>query len=487
MATPIPDNAATFTLDDLIAHTRGSIIHRGAAISVAGVSTDSRQIRQGNAFVALCGERFDGHDHLRSASDAGASVLVVSRDVDVAGPAAIVKVDDTLEALGRLARVHRRRWEHQAQAKGWDGKVIAVTGSAGKTTTCRATAAVLDALGPGAVHTPVGNLNNAIGVPMVLLGLNARHSHAVVEIGTSSAGEIAYGAGLAEPDVGLVTLVTRAHTEGLGGIEAVAREKGALFAGVREGGACVANADDPLVVAQLARTSGARVVTFGRSPEADVRVVGVEHRGWHGQDLRIQVRGHGKALTASVPLLGDAGVFASAAALAVASAVWGDRIDWQLATAGLSALHAEPGRLRARSLGCGAILIDDTYNANPASMRDSIEVAARIAHDASRRLVLVLGEMRELGEDAAREHERVGEQLAALRPDAVIAVGGEARGFVRSASPDVFGQVVSDARHAAEVISIVVGPEDVILVKGSRGIALERVVRALESWGEQER
>lgn len=487
MGTVIPENVAIFDFDRLVACVGGKVV-AGDTANVVGVSTDSRRVRPGNAFVALVGETFDGHDHAREASEAGASVLIVSKDVDPAVAAVVIRVDDTLEALGRLGKEHRQQWAASARARGWQGKVVGVTGSAGKTTTCRAITAVLEAIRSGEVHAPVGNLNNAIGVPMVLLGLEPRHGQAVVEIGTSGPGEIAYGAGLTQPDVAVITLVACAHTLGLGSIEAVAQEKGAIYASLPASGVCVANADDPHVMAQAHRSRGARVLTFGRHEEADVRVIESVSRGWQGQDVRMQVRWGSRlhTLVASVPLLGGAGVYASSAALAVALAICGDDRDLESAARGLGNLRAELGRLRPRALARGAVVIDDAYNANPASMRDSIEVAAELAAQQGRSLTLVLGEMRELGAQSEREHRRVGEQVARVRAGLLVAVCGDAKHYAQAASSAGVSSVfVPDASRAVGPLLEGVGDRDVILVKGSRGVALEGVVRSLNAWGEE--
>ena len=486
MATAIPSNEAVFALDDLVRVVAGDLLVAGGA-RIVGVSTDSRTVKPGNAFVALSGERFDGHEHVRAAVEAGATALIVSKDVEVGGATAVVRVRDTLEALGSLGRAHRRAWTSEARAQGLLGKVVAVTGSAGKTTTCRAITAVLEAVCGSAVHAPVGNLNNAIGIPMVLLGLGSRHGQAVIEVGTNSPGEIAYGASLVEPDVAVMTLVACAHTLGLGSIEAVAEEKGALFASVLPGGVCVANADDPHVMSQVARSSGERVWTFGKADGASVRVVEATSRGWEGQDVIVAVRDgqRERVLRASVPLLGAAGVYATTAALAAAWAVCGQDVDWDRALQGLRGLCAESGRLRPRTLGRGAVVIDDAYNANPASMRDSIDVAAKMASEHGCRLTLVLGEMRELGVHSEREHRRVGEQVGRVGPSVFVAVGGDARFMAEAARESGVGAVhVVDAASAVGPVLEAVGDKDVILVKGSRGVALERVVRALEAWGE---
>ena len=498
MATPIPVNEATFSVDDLVRIVDGQLLspcaaHSNGGNSIAGVCTDSRNVKPGNLFVALSGERFDGHEHLQKAIDAGARALIVSKDVCVRGDVAVLRVSDTLKALGMLGREHRRRWAHDANQAKRSAKVVAVTGSAGKTTTCRAIRAVLGAINEnseagGRVHASVGNLNNAIGIPMVLFGLGPQHEAAVIEIGTNSQGEIAYGASLAEPDVAVFTLVACAHTLGLGSIEAVAEEKGALLASLGSNGVCVANADDALVMSQVARSRGARVLTYGYAQEADVRVVECTQRGCEGQDLVIAVRDgdRERVMRVRVPLLGAAGVYAAVASLAAAFGVYGPAMDWDGAIRGLGAMRAESGRLSPRVLSCGAVLIDDAYNANPASMRDSIDVAAKLAVEREMRLMLVLGEMRELGAHSEREHRKVGQQVGQVCPSVLVSVGSDARFIAEEASArGVVAVHKEDSESAVEPVLDAVGSGDVILVKGSRGIALEHVVRALEVWGEE--
>lgn len=487
MGTVIPLNNAVFALSDLVRCLQGQLLQAGSSDRAVGVSTDSRRVQTNNIFVALAGERFDGHDHASAAAASGASVLIVSRPVDVPASVAVVRVGDTLEALGLLGREHRRHWTWESRAQGYDGKVVAITGSAGKTTTCRAVTAVLRATRPGEVHSSVGNLNNAIGMPLVLLGLEPGHGQAVVEIGTNSPGEIAYGAGIVEPDVSVLTLVACAHTQGLGSIESVAQEKGELFAALGPEGVCVANADDPHVQSQVPRATGRRVIRFGRDPKADVRIVGASSRGWEGQDVevRARVRGAEQRVVARVPLLGAAGLYATGAAIAAGWALAGAEFDLARAAEGLGDLRAEAGRLRPRRLAAGAILIDDAYNANPASMRDSIDVAAKIAAEEKRGLTLVLGEMRELGSQSEREHRVVGAQVSSVRPGLLVAVGGDAKWIAEVAiASGVRTEIAPNSAEAVDRVLAGVGAGDVVLVKGSRGVALERVVAALDAWGE---
>jgi UDP-N-acetylmuramoyl-tripeptide--D-alanyl-D-alanine ligase len=484
LGTAIPANEASFSIEEIAGITGGVVLRPGSARAIRGVSTDTRSLREGNAFVALRGASFDGHEHTGTACASGAALLIVSTPVDAASGTAVIQVKDTLVALGKLAKEHRRRWAQRSRAAGLSGRVVGVTGSAGKTTTCRAITAVLEGTQRGKVHSAAGNLNNAIGVPMVLLGLADDHGHAVVEIGTSHPGEIAYGASLAEPDTGVITLVACAHTEGLGSIEAVAQEKGALVASLPTDGVCVLNADDALVRVQAARSPATTKVTFGRSVGADVRVVSSRRSGWTGQDVTLEVLG--KRVDVAVPLLGDAGLYATAAALAVVWGQSGEHTDLHAAGASLASLRAEAGRLRPRRLPWGALLIDDAYNANPASMVDSVRVAAELASGEGRRLVLVLGEMRELGRQSEAEHDAIGKLVGAVAPARLIAVGGHARRIADAAA--AFGVQVSFAQDSAAAVPIVledISERDVVLVKGSRGVALERVVSALNARGEQ--
>jgi UDP-N-acetylmuramoyl-tripeptide--D-alanyl-D-alanine ligase len=489
MATPIPPNQAPFSLDEVLAVTGGELVRRGPRETALGVSTDTRSLRDGNAFVALSGPSFDGHAFLGDACARGAALLVVSREVDPPGDASIVRVNDTLRALGELGRAHRRRWGRARRALGSRGRVVAVTGSAGKTTSCRVIASALEALAPGGVHAPVGNMNNAVGVPLVLLGLRPEHAFGVVEVGTNAPGEVAYAASVAEPDIGVLTLVACAHAEGLGSLERIAREKGSLLEAVPRAGVAVANGDDPRACAQLMRSRARRAITYGKSESCEVRLAWRRLEGIDGQRLGL-VLGAGpdrREVELRSALLGEAGAYAVAAALGVAVAA-GARDGLEQVAARVEAVRGEAGRLRARALGSGTLLLDDCYNANPASMAASIDAAAELARSLDRPLVLVLGEMRELGAEAEAEHDRLGEIAACSGASRLVAVGGRARRTCeRAGSLGLESAFSPDARHAARRVLDSVSSSDVVLVKGSRGVALERVVEALGGAGEEER
>ncbi|MET0594944.1 MAG: Mur ligase family protein, partial [Polyangiaceae bacterium] len=315
MATAIPENRAPFTVEEIARATAGKVVHGGGA--TIGVSTDSRAIAAGAAFVALTGDKFDGHAFLAGAVARGARTLVVSRD-DV-GPwegaaPAVVRVDDTRKALGALSRAHRVRWGGADSPR----RVVAITGSAGKTTTKSVLARILDAMAPGTVHATTGNLNNDIGVPMTLFGLGAAHRYAVIEVGTNARGEIANLASIAVPDAGVLTLVAAAHTEGIGTVDDVAVEKGELLAALPASGLAVANADDARAVAQLGRSAAKTKLTYGFAEKADYRVTIAASRGARGHRLHIERRGAGTFVDVESPLLGEAGALAVTASLAVA-------------------------------------------------------------------------------------------------------------------------------------------------------------------------
>jgi UDP-N-acetylmuramoyl-tripeptide--D-alanyl-D-alanine ligase len=493
MATAIPENRAPFTVDEIALATGGRVVRHGPA--TRGVCTDSRAVTEGSAFVALIGDNFDGHAFLEGAVAHGARTLVVSTDEAAAGDvakseakgSAAVRVADTRVALGDLARAHRVRWGGRTHALG-PRSLVAITGSAGKTTTKTVLAQMLGAAKNGAVHATVGNLNNDVGVPMTLFGLEDSHRYAVIEVGTNARGEIERLAKVVRPDVAVLTLVAAAHTEGLGTVDDVAVEKGALLAALPASGLCVVNADDARAVLQLSRSPARQSRTYGFSRAADYRITARHSRGLlnsssvsEGLSTSLAIERSGARIEARSPLLGDAGALAVAASLAVAEWVLNrplDQAELESALADLSA--GGEGRLCPIALADGTLLIDDSYNANPASMRSSVLTAAELALYEGRRLILVLGEMRELGGLSPSEHEALGQMVAEQDVAHVFAVGGDAAHISRVATSR--GKSATFAATAEQVVdavlsSVVAG--DVVLVKGSRGVATEKIVRAL--------
>lgn len=493
MATPIPKNEAPFTLAEIALATGGAVVREGAG-RARGVSTDTRSVKEGELFVALRGERFDAHDHIRAAAERGAAVVLVSRDVEVDAKIGVVQVGDTLDGLGDLARAHRDRWSARGSARpGRPAKrVIGVTGSAGKTTTKHAVTSALTSLG-ASVHASAGNLNNAIGVPVSVLGVTAAHDAAVIEMGMNQPGEIQRASAVARPDIALVTLVAAAHTEGVGSIWGVMREKAAIFSHLEPGGVAIANADDELARATLLRAPGrSRHVLYGRASDAHVRLLDRKPLGLAGAELsvKVQARSGPIRLDQNVGLLGRAGTYAALASLAVLLGLelLGDlELSRELLEGALGALgENEGGRLAAKQRADGATILDDAYNANPASMAASIEAASELAVHLDKPLVLVLGGMFELGEHSDALHEEVGRLAASRTPKVIVCVGSAAEPLARAA--EAAGATVvraADAASAEGPARGAVAPGDVVLVKASNSVGLSRVATALvknEMW-----
>ncbi|MBM4374199.1 MAG: UDP-N-acetylmuramoyl-tripeptide--D-alanyl-D-alanine ligase [Deltaproteobacteria bacterium] len=479
MATPIPTNRARFTLPEVFAATGGSL--RGpledAALEVAGVATDSRTLEPGQAFVALAGERFDGHAHLAAAAERGASLAIVERDVEVRG-LTVLRVESTLAALAGLAEARVARWRADH-----GGRVVALTGSAGKTTTKRALAALAEARLPHRVTATQGNLNNLVGVPMTMLALSDDARLLVLEMGTNAPGEIGKLARMARPDLALVTLIASAHSEGLGGLDGIAREKTAMFRGLARGAVALGNADDARVRAGLAACVASDKIGYGTAADADYRILRREALDLERSRLEVR-RPDGSTLSFTTPLLGAAGALATTAALAAIEAAFpgrpfhGDEAEAALAHLGVE--DAGPGRLAPRRLTSGVVVVDDSYNANPASTEASIEAARELARVAGRRLVLVLGDMLELGEDRDASHESLGDWAARSGARLLLTVGDHsARGAALARARGLDARHAETSERAAEFACELVRADDLVLVKGSRGVRTERVVAAL--------
>jgi UDP-N-acetylmuramoyl-tripeptide--D-alanyl-D-alanine ligase len=473
MATPIPANRARFTLAE-IAKVTGGHAAGDPALAITGVVTDSRAVAPGNLYVALQGERHDGQQFVPQATAAGAAaVLVRERSAVPRGVAAVI-ADDPLHAFGELAAFHRARW---------GGRVIAITGSAGKTTTKELTFAALSA-GGARVARSEGNLNNLIGTPASLLCLDQRCDLAVIEIGTSAPGEIARLSAICRPEIGVVTAVAPAHTAGLGSLERVAAEKAALLHALPADGVAVYRAEDPAIAAQLGGVR-ARRLSFGDGPSASVRLLRfalapepVMHCELRFAELsrtlrcELSVFGHGPALDAA------------AAMAAVLAALGPDALD--AAATGLASVAPIEGRLRPLPGPSGALILDDSYNANPASMRASIATAIELARTRGGRAVLVLGDMRELGDLSTAEHAAIGVLAAQPGVAALIACGKEmtaaaqaAREHTQDVTPALSIAHLADPVAASALLEPLLRPGDVVLVKGSRSMGMERIVQQL--------
>jgi UDP-N-acetylmuramoyl-tripeptide--D-alanyl-D-alanine ligase len=464
-----------WTTTDIREATGAALVCGTPETAFAGIGIDSRTIAADQLFVAIAGESHDGHRFVVDVLDRGvAGVVVAEAQVDRlpmdrirAAGIACLTVSDTTRALGDLARFNRRRGPLA---------VLAVTGSNGKTST----RVLMDQV-VGRQFTTLathGNLNNHIGLPLTLFRLAPDHRAAVLELGMNHPGEIHYLGGICEPDVGVITNVGPAHLEGLGSIENVARAKGELLDTLRPGGTAILNADDPLVAA-LGRGTDRTVVYFGVAESARVRAE------------NIALSDAGTVFTLSMPsgrtrvtLATPARVMvANALAAAAAGEVMGVPLD--RIKAGLEAFVPQVGRMGMRSLGRDIRLLDDTYNANPASMRAAIETLAGLK--GRRRTIAVLGDMLELGDQSAALHRQIGRVVADNGIDRLYATGQFADHVADGARDGGLAdaQIVCDGKSDLTdrlVASLAAG--DLILVKGSRGMAMETVVAAICAWAE---
>jgi UDP-N-acetylmuramoyl-tripeptide--D-alanyl-D-alanine ligase len=429
----------------------GGMLH-GADASFARVATDTRRMGAGELFVALSGPNFDGHDFAPQAAAAGAAGLLLARRLEVALPQVVV--EDTRLALGRLGAAWRAR--HSMP-------LLAVTGSNGKTTTKQMLASIMARRGP--CHATRGNLNNDIGVPLTLLELEARHRSAVIELGANHRGEIAYLASLAAPGVGLVTNAAPAHLEGFGSLDGVAAGKGELYETLPADGVAVINADDHYAEYWRRLAGTRRVVSFGRSAGADFREVGDRHGA-------LQCVTPYGPLSIALPLPGDHNRMNALGAMAAAAAAGATA---EQVVAGLEAAEVPGGRLTEVAGRGGATLIDDSYNANPASMRAALEWACGLG----RPVLFVMGDMGELGVDAATLHAEIGARARELGVARLFAIGA-----LTPRAVDAFGAGAShhaDLDGLCRALEPVLEPGSVVLIKGSRSARMERVVDALRA------
>lgn len=427
----------------------------GEDAAFGAVGTDSRSLPAGALFVALAGERFDGHEFVRAAEQRGAAGALVAADVEAALPR--VRVADTRLALGRMANAWRGNFAVP---------VVAVTGSSGKTTVKELVASILRVR--HRVCSTEGNLNNDIGVPLTLMRLAEGDEALVVELGANHAGEIGYLAGLVEPTVGIITNAGAAHLEGFGSLEGVAAAKGELLDHLPRAGTAVLNADDRFVSDWRARSRAGQVTTFGLQRPADVTVVGMPEFDAAGSRFVLRLPDGAEAEVA-LPLLGMHSIANALAAAAAAHALGVGPEDIATGLGRASAVHGRLDRVRGRA---GAVIIDDSYNANPSSVRAALDTLSSLPG----KRVLVLGDMAELGPTAAALHRETGE-YAAGRVDALFTIGAlaarAAEGFGAGA------RRCADVDAAAAALEPLLGPGVTVLVKASRVMGLDRLVASL--------
>ncbi|MDR7420081.1 MAG: UDP-N-acetylmuramoyl-tripeptide--D-alanyl-D-alanine ligase [Armatimonadota bacterium] len=432
-----------------------------AATHITGVATDSRAVRPGDAFVALRGPRTDGHRFVTDAMTRGAALAVISDADAAAGPALVVA--DTLRALGQIAGLHRRTLSLD---------VVGITGSVGKTTTVGLCAQVLAQRFVTARSAE--SWNAEIGVALTLLGLQPSHQVAVLEMAMRGTGQLTELVGMALPRIGAVTNIADVHLETLGSRERIAAAKAELLSGLPTDGVAIVNADDPFAP-RLVRDVRCRVVQFGTWADADVRATEITSSA---AGCRFVLHLGSDCAEAAMPVVGAHHVLN---ALVAASVGWVLGESLAEIVGGLAKARVAKMRQEISTLENDVLLIDDSYNAGPRSMEAAFDVLRQVG--GTRRRVLILGEMLELGVESAVFHRQAGEQAAALAPAAMLVVGPNARWYLEGATRGSQAVVATAwARTPHEAIPLVrdiVRPGDVVLVKGSRGIEMEHVVAAL--------
>jgi len=450
------------TVDEVARAVGGRLCRGEADLRVTSVCTDSRRIRPGQLFFALRGERFDGHCFVGQAVDAGAGAVVVERTEEIgASTAAVIQVADTLAALQELARYNRDKFR---------GPVIAITGSTGKTSTKEMVAVVLSARFK-TLKTP-GNMNNEIGLPLTLLEMDESHEALVLEMAMRGPGEIAALCRVARPTGAVITNIGEAHIGRLGSVDNIARAKGEILDLLPADGFAVLHRDSPFIQREAARCRG-RVIYFGLGKDADIRA---ENICSEAAANRFTILAGGERADVRMPLPGRHNVENALAAAAV-----GLMLGIPLAEAAGALARAAQGDKRLEIFPHrGMTIINDTYNANPASTRAALDVLAGIA---AVRRVAVLGDMLELGERAVPAHREIG-AAAARRVDYLVAVGELAaeiaRGALAAGLPAGRVYCCRTNREAADFLHRLLTAGDAVLIKGSRGMRMEEIVRELQ-------
>jgi UDP-N-acetylmuramoyl-tripeptide--D-alanyl-D-alanine ligase len=462
-----------FTIPEILAATRGALVQKGASATFCGVSTDSRTCQAGQLFIPLAGERHDGHEYIPGALRRGVRGVLMGRHCHPGEKGAhlhlppdvtVMVVADTLTALGDLARAWRDRFSVP---------VVGITGSCGKTTTKEMTAAVLSRRFQVLKNTL--NLNNLIGLPATLLGLDTGHEAAVVEMGMNRFGEIRRLTQICRPTVGMLINVHPAHTEGVGDVAGVAQAKGELLETLESDATLIYNADDPRI-SSPARAFPGRALGFGLKPGADLRAWGRQIRGWDGQVARLHYAG--RSWTLNLAVAGLHQLYNALAATAAGLALGLTPEETARALADFRAIHR---RSQVFTLPSGVHLLNDCYNANPGSMAMALNTLKELHHQG--RAAAALGDMLELGNGAAQAHRDLGCGAAATGLDFLVIYGSFNQEVALGAKEGGLAPeqiiVVNSQAEGARVLQDFLQPGDWLLVKGSRSMHMEGLIDLL--------
>jgi len=458
------------TIEEVLKATGGKLLQGKGNTFFQGISTDSRTVAEGELFIALKGARFDGHYYAAEALKKKAGGVLIEEDKvgDIRWNGyrsrAVITVKDTLSALGDIARDWRRKY---------GTPMVALTGSNGKTTTKEMIAACLETNFP--ILKTRGNLNNLIGVPLTLLTLTEKERVVVLEMGMNVPGEIRRLTEISEPDVGLITNIQMVHLEGMGSLERLKEEKGELFRGIRRDGTILVNQDDPRVVDLASRYPGQKI-TFGIEHPADIMAKEIRLHGAGGTSFTLILEG--EAMEISLRLLGRHFIPNALSAIAVAC-LFGVEVNRAKET--LENFQPFPMRMEIVPIEGGGTLINDAYNANPSSVELALETLAEAKGKG--RAIAVLGDMLELGNFTEEAHQQIGQKVSELSIDLLLAMGEKAPIVVESAIRHGFpmekARIVESHSEAISLLRQMIQSGDWILVKGSRGMAMEKIVEGL--------
>lgn len=453
-------------LEEAVKAVKGTLKNSAAGMLIKGVSTDSRKVSEGDLFFALKGPNFDGHTFVKDVAQKGAAGAVIEQGFsmpDLPASFRLIVVEDTLKALGALAAYHRSRFEIP---------VLAITGSAGKTTTKEMASSIISR--SRKVLKTQGNLNNLIGLPLTLFRLDDTHGAAVVELGISESWEMERLVRICEPDIALITNIGRGHLKTLGSVEGVAKAKGPLFTAIAQDKARIVNLDDEWAV-KLASTGKGNITFSQYDSRADVFVEGYIGSGLGSMEVTYNVRG--KRIEVNLNSPGECNVINGAAAIAAALPFNASVQDMQ---EGLSSFSAARGRMEVICVN-GLTVLDDTYNANPESMSAALKTLKK----AFGGKVAVLGDMLELGELSIEAHREVGRLAALSGARFLMAVGGYSdemlKGALLAGMDAKYMQAFNSKAEALEALKSILQPGDSVLVKGSRAVGLEYIVEGLKT------
>lgn len=458
------------TAGEIAGAIRGVITSGSPEAAFNNLTTDSREVGKGEIFWALKGEKFDGHDFIEQAIQKGVSGVVIQegRSVRISSESGliVISVKNTLWALGELAGW----WRHQ-----YSVPIAVITGSVGKTTTKEMTAGILEIGSPTLKNK--GNFNNLVGMPLSLLALNPEHRRVVLEMGMNIPGEIGRLTKIADPDVGLITKIAKAHLEGVGDIRGVARAKAEMLEKISPSAHVLLNGDDDVLM-EAASAFGRKVVTFGLREKNNIQARNIKNLGREGTAFTLFQKGQRIPVTLRVP--GRQNVSNAVAAAAI-SLYLGERPEH--IAEGLSRFKGIKGRFQLITLPGGATLVDDTYNSNPTSLRAAVDSLGDLKARNGGRMIVGLGEMLELGEETVEAHIEAGGMVANLDPAYFIAIGDHAqemkRGAVDKGFPSARAFIAATHEEMAQKIHGELKQGDIVFLKGSRGAHLEKVIEGL--------